>query len=309
MKLSIRRAVVSILLVLLVAACSNKEQLTPGAPEWLLTYDRMGKWQQELSDEFRLDSTRFNENERELYHKIQNRWGDLLAARSDMIKRPESYNNDINGSDSTGRKTVRKAGVTFSASDDASAMNEFKQKARGLLGSYESLAYLMKGVPGRAVIDTTLQRAMRTQRILLRQISNDTLSTNELAEFISPAEIVVLYKENCADCHGEHGEGSSDVYPPIDRTSIASKDKEALIKVVLQGLEGPVVVGSRRYDGAMPSFRASLSDAQIAALLRYVRKMAGASNITVKTSEITHWAKKTASRTEPYSPSELNINQ
>ena len=195
-----------------------------------------------------------------------------------------------------------------SASVD-SPLLKFRGKIQELLGSYESLAYLMKGIPGRSEIDTTVQQTIRTQRRLIRQISGDTSSVADLSKLISPAEIVGLYQDNCGDCHGMHGEGSSDVYPPLDHTSVASRDKVALIKLVLQGLEGPVAVGGRRYDGAMPSFRASLSDEQLAVLLRYVRNMAGASDISVTAKEVKSFAKETASRQGPFSPAELGIDR
>lgn len=311
MRISLQTAFTCFLMAFLSVACSKRESLSPGAPKWLLTYDEVGTLHQQITNEFRKDSTLFNESERESYHEMQKRWTDLITIRSDMMKTPGAgselmSSKVMNTSSSNENPNVRPATIR---SDGDSLLSKFRKGVQELLGSYESLAYLMKGIPGRAEIDTTVQRTIRKQRILIRQVSNDTTSSTDLAELISPEEIVSMYNENCSDCHGIHGEGSSDVYPPLDRNSVAAKDKVALIKLVLQGLDGTVVVGGRRYDGAMPSFRASLSDPQIAAILRYVRKMARASDITVKTSEVKRLAEETASRTEPFSPGELNLNR
>lgn len=292
MKLSFQTVLTCVFIAFLAVACQKKTQLDPGAPTWLLTYDEVGKLHQQLANEFQADSIRFNKNERQLYHSMQNKWDELLKVRSDMLGGAQSES-----------PTIR----TASAAD--SPLSEFREKIKELLGSYESLAYMMKGIPGRANIDTTIQQTIRAQHRLIRQISRDTSSTADLSKLISPAEIVGLYQDNCGDCHGMHGEGSSDVYPPLDHTSVASRDKVALIKLVLQGLEGPVVVGGRRYDGAMPSFRASLSDEQLAALFRYVRKMAGASDISVTAGEVKQLAKETASRQGPFSPTDLGLNR
>ncbi len=310
MKVSLQTAFTCVFIAFLSAACQKKTQLNPGAPDWLLTYDDVGKLHQQLTSEFQTDSTRFNENERRLYHEMQKRWDKLLMVRSDMMKGPQSEYKNVNETNATGMKTAKMqnnpAAHTVSAVD--SPLSEFRGKIQELLGSYESLAYLMKGMPGRAEIDTTVQQTIRTQRRLIRQISSDTSSAADLSKLISPAEIVGLYRDNCADCHGTHGEGSSDVYPPLDHTSVASRDKNALIKLVLQGLEGSVVVGGRRYDGAMPSFRASLSDEQLAVLLRYVRNMAGASDISITAGEVKRLAEETASRQGPFSPADLGID-
>lgn len=292
MKVSLQTVFTCVFIVFLASACAKKTQLNPGAPEWLFTYDDVGKLHQQLTDEFQKDSTRFNENERRLYHDIQKKWNKLLKVRSDMIGDSQSESPDIK---------------TASATD--SPLSKFRGKIQALLGSYESLAYLMKGVPGRAGIDTTVQQTIRTQRRLVLQISSDTTSSADLTKLISPAEIVGLYQDNCGDCHGMHGEGSSDVYPPLDHTSVASRDKDALIKLVLQGLEGPIVVGGRRYDGAMPSFRASLTDEQLAVLLRYVRNMAGASDISVTAGEVKRLAEETTLRQGPFSPADLGLDR
>ncbi len=289
MKSSLHTVPSALLLIVLLAGCGGKKYKNFDGPQWLLTYDSVINLHNQLTDQFLSDSSQFNENERKLYHEIQNRWADLQKQRSNMMQETEPGSLATNDSNKT-------------------SIGRFTAKIRDVNSAYQGLAYVMKGIPGRTNTDTMLQRSIRKQQHLLQELSTDTLSTIELSELISPAEVVTLYMENCGDCHGEKGEGSSDVYPPLDNTSVAARNKEAFIKLVLQGLEGPVVVGGRRYEGAMPSFRASLSDPQIAVLLRYVQDMSGASYTLIKTSEVKQIADETSTRTEPFTSSELNLN-
>lgn len=302
----------SLLLAISLVACKSKSQLNSGVPDWLLTYDEVGKLHHQFINEFQSDSTRLNGTERLLYHEIQKRWTELLTARSDMMMEPESEDMPVGGNVNMSSEKIKQKPKIKSVSGKSQGeppMMKFTKKVRGSLAAYEHLAYVMKGIPGRAKIDTILQRSIRKHQLLLQETRTDTLSPVELSELISPGEIITLYKENCADCHGIHGEGASDAYPPLDRSSLAAKNKVTLIKVVLQGLDGTVVVGGRRYDGAMPSFRASLSDPQIAALLRYVRSMVGVSDVVIKTNEVKQIAEETASRSEPFTPADLNLNR
>jgi len=48
-------------------------------------------------------------------------------------------------------------------------------------------------------------------------------------------------------------------------------DSANLIQTVLNGRTGPITVNGTQYGGNMPSWRGQLSDAQIAAVLTYVR--------------------------------------
>lgn len=280
----------SILVVtMLLAGCNNSKNQNFDGPMWLLTYDSVINLHHQLSDQFQNDSTLFDEKEKLLFREIQTKWNELQEQRSLMMSEPEAF--DSVDSDSL-----------------ESPLEQFMKKVQNLNSAYQSLAYVMKGIPGRATTDTMLQRSIRKQQYLIDELNTDTLSSINLSELISPAEVVTLYLENCGDCHGKKGEGSSDVYPPLDNTSIAARNKETFIKLVLQGLEGPVVVGGRRYDGAMPSFRASLSDPQIAALLKYVQDMAGASYTPIETNDVKKIADETSTMTEPFTSSELNLN-
>lgn len=83
-----------------------------------------------------------------------------------------------------------------------------------------------------------------------------------------------VYKSNCMACHQSDGSGITRVNPPLVGTEWVLGDKETLINVVLNGLEGKIEVDSVNYNSVMNSF-SYLSDEEIASLLTYVRQSWG----------------------------------
>ncbi len=76
---------------------------------------------------------------------------------------------------------------------------------------------------------------------------------------------------NCAACHQATGRGGGP-YPPLaGNPDVNRVDSANLIQTVLNGRTGPITVNGSQYGGNMPSWRGQLSDAQIAAVLTYVR--------------------------------------
>lgn len=85
-----------------------------------------------------------------------------------------------------------------------------------------------------------------------------------------PVDGRAVYAQSCAACHGADGRGQAGYYPPLAGNADLWKDRLFPVLVVLHGLSGPIAVEGVRYDSAMPSF-GHLSDAQIAAVVNYVR--------------------------------------
>lgn len=79
-----------------------------------------------------------------------------------------------------------------------------------------------------------------------------------------------IFLVNCAACHQPTGRGGGP-YPPLAKNpDVNAADSAGLIRTVLNGRTGPITVNGTQYGGNMPSWR-ELSDAQIAAVLTYVR--------------------------------------
>jgi len=84
-----------------------------------------------------------------------------------------------------------------------------------------------------------------------------------------------LYVANCAACHAADGTGHSGTFPPLKGSRVVTKDDAAKhIQVVLVGLRG-AKVGGVLYAAPMPSFGASLNDAEIADIINYERSSWG----------------------------------
>ena len=90
-----------------------------------------------------------------------------------------------------------------------------------------------------------------------------------------------VYAQNCLTCHMADGLGVDGMNPPLAKTDYVLGDKTRLTKVLLNGLQG-VEIDGEKYHGVMPA-QATLTDAQIAAVLTYVRNSFGnkASAVTV----------------------------
>ena len=72
-----------------------------------------------------------------------------------------------------------------------------------------------------------------------------------------------LYNDNCAACHQRAGQGVAGAFPPLKGNKIALGEPKAVSFLVLAGR------------GAMPAFKDSLSDAELASVMTYVRSAWG----------------------------------
>ena len=80
-----------------------------------------------------------------------------------------------------------------------------------------------------------------------------------------------LYEQHCAACHGERGQGVPKAYPPlVGNRAITLPVTANLVQVVLNGGFPPATRGNPRPFG-MPPFATQLSDADVAAVLTFVR--------------------------------------
>jgi mono/diheme cytochrome c family protein len=79
-----------------------------------------------------------------------------------------------------------------------------------------------------------------------------------------------LYGAKCAACHQASGLGVSGVFPPLAGAEWVLGSEKVLISILLHGVQGELEVKGNKYNGAMPAF-GTLTDAEIAAVLSYVR--------------------------------------
>jgi nitrite reductase (NO-forming) len=77
-----------------------------------------------------------------------------------------------------------------------------------------------------------------------------------------------VYKVNCVACHQSAGQGIPSAFPPLAESDFLNADVDRAIRVVLDGLEGPITVNGERYDSMMPAL--GLRDEEIANVLTYI---------------------------------------
>ena len=113
-----------------------------------------------------------------------------------------------------------------------------------------------------------------------------------------------VYNTLCVACHGPDGKGLNGL-PPLVGSDWPKGQAERSIKIVLNGLTGPVEVAGKTYNIDMPPQGAVLSDEKIAAALTYVRKTF-AGNAGAVTPELVKSVRAaTAARTTPWTAAEL----
>jgi mono/diheme cytochrome c family protein len=95
-----------------------------------------------------------------------------------------------------------------------------------------------------------------------------------------------IYKDSCAACHRDSGEGEIHLFPRLAGSALVqSDDPTTLARVVLHGTRA-VSTSSAPTAPAMPAFDWRLGDAQVAAVLTYVRNSWGNAAAAVSTSAV-----------------------
>ncbi len=79
-----------------------------------------------------------------------------------------------------------------------------------------------------------------------------------------------IYQQNCAQCHQADGKGLGQLYPPIEGSDYLKLHNSELVCIIYKGLNSRIDVNGISYQQQMPG-NASLSNAELAALLTYVR--------------------------------------
>jgi len=81
----------------------------------------------------------------------------------------------------------------------------------------------------------------------------------------------MLYTINCAACHQPHGMGLDGLAPPLVDSEWVLGHADVPSRIILQGVAGPIKVGSKTYELAMPPLM-HLQDEDVAAIVTYIRR-------------------------------------
>lgn len=135
---------------------------------------------------------------------------------------------------------------------------------------------------------------MRTKQITLLAVSTIVICLLALNYVLSNSgsydekKADGLYKKYCAKCHKNNGEGIKKVYPPLKNADYIQKaTKEDLLRGMLFGRSGSVVVNGVKYNGVMTTeVDKSLSDYDIALILQHIYKKYNNMNIPVSAKDV-----------------------
>ena len=114
----------------------------------------------------------------------------------------------------------------------------------------------------------------------------------------------VLFTAICATCHQTTGRGLDGLAPPLLDSEWVLGSPERIIRIVLHGLRGPIVVLGREHTGDMPAFKA-LEDEQLAAILTYVRREWGHPASPIDAAAVKATRAATTNQTDASSAREL----
>ena len=114
----------------------------------------------------------------------------------------------------------------------------------------------------------------------------------------------IQFQSYCAACHQYDGQRMGDA-PALAGSQWVAGPASRLIRIVLHGVRGPMVVDGKTYDREMPGFGRILSDADIASVLSFVRRRFGAPSEPITPMAVSRVRAANQTRTDYWSTEEL----
>jgi len=116
-----------------------------------------------------------------------------------------------------------------------------------------------------------------------------------------------IFGTNCAACHQTTGLGVAGAFPPIVGSEWVTGPEQTVVRILLNGLGGPMKVKGVAYNGAMPAWKEALSDDDIAHVATYIRQWAPNAAAAVSAATVATMRKEYAARPGPWSEAELKV--
>jgi mono/diheme cytochrome c family protein len=114
-----------------------------------------------------------------------------------------------------------------------------------------------------------------------------------------------VYSTTCVACHQATGEGTPGVFPPLAGSEWVNGDEAKVVRILLHGVTGPIEVAGETFNGMMPPWGGTMKDADIAAVLTYVRSAWGNKAAPVTAAKVASIRAATSARTTPWTAPEL----
>ena len=113
-----------------------------------------------------------------------------------------------------------------------------------------------------------------------------------------------VYEATCVACHQPHGLGQDGLAPPLLGSEWVAGSEQRLVRIVLHGVRGPIMVKKQTYELDMPALGV-LDDGQIADILTYVRREWGHGFTPVEAATVKKIRQETSKREDAWSQPEL----
>jgi mono/diheme cytochrome c family protein len=130
-----------------------------------------------------------------------------------------------------------------------------------------------------------------------RNLATLTATSNEGSSAIDGKQ---FFTANCQACHQATGAGLPGVFPPLAGSQWVTGDPETLARIVLHGVTGSITVSGTVYNGSMPDFGTRFGDAELAAVLTFIRSKWGNDSPAVDAALLARVRKESAQQTRPW---------
>jgi len=114
-----------------------------------------------------------------------------------------------------------------------------------------------------------------------------------------------VYSQQCAQCHQGSGMGLAGVYPPLVGSEWVLDSRATPTAILINGLNGKIIVKGNEYNGNMPAFAEILSDRDIGAVLSYIRQEWGNDAGLISEEQVAEARSLYASRAAPWAGDEV----
>jgi len=116
-----------------------------------------------------------------------------------------------------------------------------------------------------------------------------------------------VYESVCGVCHGPDGQGKPGQAPALAGSEwVTTKGFHRLAMIPLAGLNGPLHASGKDWNMAMAPMGAALSDADLAAVLTYIRNSWGNKAGPVAAEDVKSLRTSLGARPQPLNGSQLN---
>lgn len=117
---------------------------------------------------------------------------------------------------------------------------------------------------------------------------------------------MAVYSRTCLPCHQPSGAGLAGQFPPLVGSEwVLNQDPGHVIRIVLDGLQGPIMVKGQPWNAVMVRWKDVLSDKEVAQVATYVRQAWGNSATAVTPEAVAKIREETASRSAAWTADEL----